>query len=584
MKTEIFNYKLHTTNYKLPQSGQATLFAVVIMLVLMLSAVFGATALSLKEASVATINTRSRFAYFASEAGIDDAVYRLKRGKNLSSLFSVALNGATAQVSVAVPNQSQREITATGDFSGVTRAVRSVLSIGSVSANFYYGVQVGDGGLTMGNNAKIKGNVYSNYNITGSNNAAITGDVIVAGGINADPSVEWTFDDTDQFFATLSSNRDIAQSFTANASGRLNKLSVYLGKAGNPTSAVTARITIDNGGKPSNSSLASTSIMPASVGATPSWVDVSFSAPTLLTSGTKYWIVLDYGSNSSSNYWNWRKDSTDGYTSNTSKYTSDWSQGSAVWTSVGGDLLFKVWIGGTNTKIDGVVIGTATTSSAQANLFLNTTVHGSACPNQYCIITNPPRQEMPISDGVIADWKNAAAAGGTIGSLNVTGSQSLGPKKISGSLTVTNNASLTLTGTIWVTGNINFSNNCNIGLAPSYGSLSGVIVADGIIDVSNNCIFSGSGTPGSYIMLLSDKNAPASEVIEVSNNSLGVIYYASKGKIEFSNNAQAKEATAYGIEMENNATISYESGLANVNFSSGPSGGWDINSWTEIVP
>ena len=44
----------------------------------------------------------------------------------------------------------------------------------------------------------------------------------------------------------------------------------------------------------------------------------------------------------------------------------------------------------------------------------------------------------------------------------------------------------------------------------------------------------------------------------------------------------AKEATAYGITMDNNATITYESGLADMTFSSGPGGGYDISAWKEI--
>lgn len=83
-------------------------------------------------------------------------------------------------------------------------------------------------------------------------------------------------------------------------------------------------------------------------------------------------------------------------------------------------------------------------------------------------------------------------------------------------------------------------------------------------------------------MLLSDKNAPAEEVITVDNNALGVIYYAPQGRIRFSNNAGAKEATAYGITLDNNAVITYESGLANARFTSGPGGSFSVKSWREI--
>src|SRR3989344_4141444 len=109
-------------------------------------------------------------------------------------------------------------------------------------------------------------------------------------------------------------------------------------------------------------------------------------------------------------------------------------------------------------------------------------------------------------------------------------------------------------------------------------------ITDGDVSVSNGVTFFGSGQAGSYFMLVSAQNDPNGVVINISNNALGVIYYANNGKIHFSNNATAKEATGYGIELDNNASITYESGLANINFSSGPSGGWDIRSWQEVIP
>lgn len=581
--------KLETRNYKF---GQAALISVIFMMVIMLSAVFGIIALSLKEVRVAGENSRSRNSFFAAEAGIDDAVYRLKRGKNLSSSYSVSLNGATANIDVTNISSNERNITSAGDASGSNRSLAVNLITGTTDVSFFYGVQVGDGGLEMENNAAITGNVYSNGNVEGDSGATISGDVIVAGGIASAPSIEWATQNSDFFFATASGNRDAAQSFTANVTDRLNKVSVYLGKVGSPSGNITLKIAADNGNKPATGNLASAIIANSSVGANPSWIDVAFSSPPNLTSGTKYWIVLDYGSNSAVNYWNWRKDSSDSYANNTGKYTSNCCSGNPIWSDVGGDLNFRVWIGGINTKIDGVTIGSSSSGAGHANLFINTIIHGSACPNQYCFVENPPREEMPISDGVIQDWKDAAAAGGAcvpptcdvLGNLNVSGTKTIGPMKIPGNLTVTNGATLNVSGTIWVAGDINMSNNCIVNLVPSYGGSSGIILTDGTIDVSNNCTFSGSGTSGSYIMLLNAKNAQASNVINVSNNSLGVIYYATNGKIHFSNNATAKEATGYGISMDNNSTISYESGLANVNFSSGPAGGWDIIDWKEIIP
>ncbi len=433
----------------------------------------------------------------------------------------------------------------------------------------------------MGNNAQVVGNVYSNGSVSGG---AVTGDVIVAGGITTDPQVEWTTDTANQFFATAASNRDAAQSFsTGSFSGSLNKVSLYLAKVGTPSNNLTVRITSDNGGKPATSDLASATISYSSVGTTASWIDVSFASPVTLSLNTKYWIVLDYGSNSATNYWNWRKDGANGYASNTGRTTSSWSSGSAVWADIGGDFEFRAWIGGTNNGISSMTIGDSTTGTGRANLFTSTSIHGSSCPNSYCIVDNPARQELPISNGVIQDWKDDAALGGVIaGNYSVSGTATLGPKKITGDLTVTNNAILIISGVLYVQGNVNLSNNCLVKLTPSYGANSGVIVADGTITVSNNCTFQGSGTVGSYVMVLSDKIDHVNPVVNISNNSAGVIYYASDGRMNFSNNASAKEATGYGIDLSNNSTVTYESGLANINFSSGPGGSFSVESWQEV--
>ncbi len=587
------NFQFPIFNFQ-KKRGQAALVSVLFMLGILLSAVFGLSMLALKEKKVASTNTGTRYAFYVSEAGVEDAVYRIKNNKNLSSSYLLSLNNASSQINITTVSASEKRIDSTGDFSNGKRSISANIKTGTVGASFFYGVQVGDGGLEMGNNSQVNGSVFSNGNITGSSGAIISSDAIVAGGISDLPQFEWAVNDSDRFFATASGNRDIAQSFIAPTGGNLVRVAVYLGKVGNPTSNITLRITTDNGGKPNSSDITSSVIPYSGVGITPGWINVSFASPPNLTNGSKYWIVLDYGSNSASNYWNWRKDSSDAYVGNTGKYTSNWSSGSAVWTDVGGDLDFRVWIGGISTKIEGVTIGNSTTGTGRANQFINTTIHGSSCPNAYCIVDNPGREELPIPEGVIEDWRNDAASGGTCGpptcdlsgNLSVTDESTiiLGPKKITGNMTISNGTRLIITGTIWVVGTINLSNNCIVNLHSSYGSNSGIIMSDNNITVSNNCAFSGSGSPGSYVLVLSDRNAPTEDVLEVSNNSVGVIYYASRGKIELENNATAKEATGYGIDLSNNATINYESGLQNINFSSGPSGGWGINYWKEVVP
>ena len=191
-------------------------------------------------------------------------------------------------------------------------------------------------------------------------------------------------------------------------------------------------------------------------------------------------------------------------------------------------------------------------------------------------------QPLPISDQQIADWKSEAEDGGVITgnfTLGNNATVSKGPVKITGDLNFGNGATLNITGTIYVQGNINFGNNNIIRLDNAYGSLGGVIIIDGTISTGNGSALSGSGQPGSYLLVLSTNISDTA--INVNNNATGAIFYTTVGGISVNNNVQVKELTGYKIILRNNAIIQYDSGLANVFFSDGPGGSWEVLSWEE---
>lgn len=231
-----------------------------------------------------------------------------------------------------------------------------------------------------------------------------------------------------------------------------------------------------------------------------------------------------------------------------------------------------------NTQISNATIDI----SARAPAFNNATVGGSACPNANCVIASDASQPLPISDGLIQDWRDEAAAGGTIGSYNVSGSQSLDPVKINGNLTMSNGATLIVRRPIWITGTMTTSNGSTVRCDSGLGINSCVIIADGNVHISNNTTMTGSGTAGSYILVVGARNATASQVMNISNNSTGAIFYAPHGRIQFNNNAAAKEVSGYGFDMDNNAIVTYELGLQNLHFTAGPSGGYDLKHWKPL--
>lgn len=264
----------------------------------------------------------------------------------------------------------------------------------------------------------------------------------------------------------------------------------------------------------------------------------------------------------------------------------------------GGTIANSIIVAGSGHFIDGLNVGEdATVHTCKNSAIGGTLTYVSGGSSQNCeageeIITRPNQidpEPLPISLDQINEWKAQAEAGGTIGSQNISGIQTLGPKKISGNLNFENGATLIITGTIYVTGSITTGNNVNIKLDPSYGYLSGVVLSDGLITISNNTVLRGSGSAGSYVLLASDKNSPSGNGIDLSNNvdgatlaGTGAIFYTNSSLIKVSNNVNAREITGYGLVLNNNAQIKYEVGLENALFSNGQGGSWKVLSWDEV--
>ena len=197
---------------------------------------------------------------------------------------------------------------------------------------------------------------------------------------------------------------------------------------------------------------------------------------------------------------------------------------------------------------------------------------------------------LPISEEQIDEWEADAAAGGTVGTQDFSsGTRTLGPKKIDGNLILSNTAELVVTGTLWVTGEIKLSNNSIFRLHSSYGSSSGVIISGidestsaGYIEISNSAEVSGSGSPNSFVILLSQREM-GSNAIKTSNSSSAAILYAGEGEVEIDNSAALKEVTAHKLKIKNYATVTYSSGLQNVNFTNGPGGSWTVVPGTYAI-
>lgn len=292
--------------------------------------------------------------------------------------------------------------------------------------------------------------------------------------------------------------------------------------------------------------------------------------------------------------------------------------GSAYSAGAGGRIFDKVQIDAdahahqidSNIAVGGSAYGnTLTSTTVGGSVFMyaisNCTVGGNASYTTKASCTiggsqttpypgepDPPALPFPISDQQLVNWKNEAAGGGTItGNYSLSGGEtvSLGPKKITGDLILANNSTLNLTGRLWVAGNIDISNGAIVRVDASYAGASEVVLNDGWIHIQNNGLFSGSGTPGSYLLFANTNGCTGTAgpgcthhnaAIDLHNNVGAAIIFAKNGLANLHNNVNAKELTAYKVNLDNNAAINYESGLANVILPGTPGGTWVIQRGT----
>ncbi len=220
---------------------------------------------------------------------------------------------------------------------------------------------------------------------------------------------------------------------------------------------------------------------------------------------------------------------------------------------------------------------------------VNTTVKGTSYPNS----TDQASTSLPISDAQISQWETEAAAGGTAtcsgGTYSISsGSATLGPIKIPCDLTISNSSIVTINGHLWVTGNITVQNSATVKMAAALGAQNVAIIADDPSDqlngsritVANTATFVNSGTTGSFVFLISQNRSAESgggvAAFSLSNSASALVAYAAHGLIPLGNSVSLKEVTAYEINLQNSANVTYDTGLPSAVFQSGPGGSWDF--------
>lgn len=564
----------------------------VLLFVLIVSAIIAAVTVGFLNYYVSSVRSErvalaSAQAFSLAEAGIDVAINKLNTNPSYVGESNVALGDGVFSTTVTSIDGNTKRVTATGYIPDSTnpRAIKEMQVTSSIDASivsFRYGAQVGEGGVNMNNGSTIEGNLFSNGNVSGS--GTITGDATVAVGTSVTVDQQSLVQNSNYNVGDVTAHTNVAQSFMPDEDARLAKMSLNLKKVGNPADLII-KIVANNSGNPSATVLATGVIPSSAITSSYGFVDVAFGSAPAFVEGQTYWVIATYPANVS-NYYVWGLDSGGGYSRGSAKL----SAGPALtWANITGDLGFKLYLSGELTSISGVTVQ----GDAWAHSLSSCTVVGDASYQTItsCPVTGTKHPDtaasapvpFAVSDAQITEWEATALAGGTIaGPYTVAGTITLGPKKIAGKLTIGTGATLVLSGPVWVEGDIIFSNNSHLSVSSGTGNNGAIIIAHDVIghgatgkvDIANNATIVGNGNADSFPMIIGMKSD--SGAIELRNNANGAIIYAPYGTINVSNNAHASQITAYRLEMGNNSTITYVSGLQSAGFTNGPGGSWTV--------
>lgn len=592
-------------NKNIFNSGYVMLVTSVIFLSVSLIIIFGLTNPIIKQILLSKDIWNAKKSYYLSEAGAEDVMYRLKDAV-MSSKFgpteTLSLDGYNA-ITTITDNYNHKEISTASDFGGYKKTIKTSVSQGA-GTSFNYGILTGEGGFTITGGSRVVGNIYSNGDILGGAGIHITGSAIAAsaGNIFKDETNETPSTPPNGItFNNTSATRDFAQSFQPSTTSKVQKISVYIKKTNSPGN-FTVNLMSNNSGNP-GTVLTTGTLIASQVTTNYGWVDLTFSQNITLTKDTTYWFVIQGTTNNN----------------NTNTYTvaanNLYSRGMAKVGKVGGtwnntspsglDGYFSLYLGSTPSKIYGyegdyLYIGSSSTDIAWAY----NVNHVNASGVIYCQIGAnnangkvcdtsrgiPDTLPMPVSQANIDQWKSEATAGGvTSGNVSINWSGGvIGPRKITGNLRVEGGGTLLVTGTIWVQGSIIVTGGGKIKISPTLGGNSVIILSDQFVQVDGGGQFEGSGTAGSYPVIVSTSICPNttpcssnSSAISLSGGAGAVVLNAPFGKVYINGGSGARSVSGNLIYIDGGGTVTYETGLANLSFTSGPSGGWEITGWGE---
>lgn len=201
---------------------------------------------------------------------------------------------------------------------------------------------------------------------------------------------------------------------------------------------------------------------------------------------------------------------------------------------------------------------------------------------------DPEPQALPITAAVVADLRESLVGAPThSGNLTIPGfvPQTLGPLVITGNLTLSTAANVTLTGNVSVIGNIVINNSSTVTTDPTVyqnGAQTAFLLADGNFDARTGTRFIGLSP---ILAIAATGNALLGNSVRGDN----VLFVSSpSGNTDMNNGAVVKQISSKKIILRNFAEIPTFPSQVVLSYGSagGGSGVWQIepDSWHIIPP
>ncbi len=167
--------------FKAPQKGFAAIYITLVVLAVMFGMGSSLFFTTFQEQARMQNDLMSSQAYVGAESGLEDALLRITEGMNAPAAYTFSVAETEAEVIIVEDLGGTRTITVEGDRLDRIRNIEGVYVLSGLGSVFFYGAQVGEGGLEMDDNSRVVGNVFSGGDIVGSSKPEITGSVLVAG-------------------------------------------------------------------------------------------------------------------------------------------------------------------------------------------------------------------------------------------------------------------------------------------------------------------------------------------------------------------------------------------------------------------